>query len=101
MTRNTRLHPTRKPARRRTPRRPRFFLPALEGLETRTLPAGTWTALANLAPSPTGIGTMMLLSDGTVMAQGGNIDRTWYKLAPDSSGSYVAGTWSSRASMSV
>jgi hypothetical protein len=54
-----------------------------------------------LAPSGTGIGTMMLLSDGTVMAQGGNIDKTWYSLTPNAAGNYVSGTWSARASMAV
>jgi hypothetical protein len=44
---------------------------------------------------------MMLLSDGTVMAEGGNVDNTWYKLTPDSTGSYVNGTWSQLASMHV
>jgi hypothetical protein len=45
---------------------------------------------------------MLLLSDGTVMAQSGNYPANtnrWYKLTPDSSGNYVAGTWSQLASM--
>src|SRR5262249_38969226 len=75
--------------------------PNVECLEDRTLMTGTWTTLANLAPSATGIGTMILLTDGTVMAQGGDVDRTWYKLTPNSAGSYANGTWSSRTSMSV
>jgi hypothetical protein len=58
--------------------------------------AGTWTALANTAPG--GVNTMLLLSDGTVMAQDGG-STTWYRLTPNSSGSYVNGTWSTRASM--
>src|SRR6516162_5757474 len=37
----------------------------VEALECRALLSGTWTALAHSAPS--GIGTMELLSDGTVM----------------------------------
>jgi hypothetical protein len=43
---------------------------------------------------------MLLLSDGTVMAQGGSNsnDAHWYKLTPDSTGSYVNGTWSNLAS---
>src|SRR2546423_1290027 len=57
---------------------------------------GTWSSLVNAAPG--GVNTMLLLSDGTVMAQNGG-NTTWYKLAPDSSGSYVNGTWSTRASM--
>jgi hypothetical protein len=73
----------------------------LEVLEARDLPAGTWTALANQAPSPDGTGTMMLLTDGTVMVQGGGIDPSWYRLTPDASGSYVNGTWSQLASMNA
>ncbi len=57
------------------------------------LPAGTWTPLGHAAPN--GIGTMELLTDGTVMAlSGGN----YYKLTPDATGSYVNGTWSQLAS---
>jgi len=84
-----------------TPKRrpPRPHQPiALEELEPRNLPAGTWTPLTNLAPA--GIGTMMLLSDGTVMAQEGGSEK-WDKLTPDAVGSYVNGTWSNLASMST
>lgn len=51
---------------------------------------GSWTALANTAPG--GVSVMLLLSDGTVMAQnsGGN---AWYRLTPDGHGSYANGTW--------
>jgi len=46
---------------------------------------------------------MLLLSDGTVMAKGtaggGGIGNAWYKLTPDANGSYVNGTWSTRAPM--
>jgi hypothetical protein len=63
---------------------------------------GTWTPLAQTAPD--NIILMLLLSDGTVMAKGtagGNdgIGFAWWKLTPDASGSYVNGTWSSRAPM--
>jgi uncharacterized repeat protein (TIGR01451 family) len=46
---------------------------------------------------------MELLSDGTVMASGagGGASKDWYRLTPDASGSYVNGTWSSLASMSL
>lgn len=57
---------------------------------------GTWTALAN--PAPAGIQMMLLLSDGTVMAQQ-PLTANWYRLTPDANGSYVNGTWTSRASM--
>jgi hypothetical protein len=58
--------------------------------------AGKWTPLVN--PAPENIGVMLLLSDGTVMANG-YYDNTWYRLTPDSSGSYEKGTWSQLASM--
>ncbi len=60
---------------------------------------GNWTALTNLAPAS--ISTMMLLSDGTVMAQSGGTSRAWYRLTPDASGSYVNGTWSTLAPMGL
>lgn len=61
----------------------------------------TWQPLVN-APSfdP---GAMFLLTDGTVMVQdlgpnaGGSPN--WWRLTPDSTGSYVDGTWSQLASM--
>jgi hypothetical protein len=71
--------------------------PHLESLEDRIVPVGTWTALTNLAPEA--IGTMMLLSDGTVMAEGNGQTNHWYNLTPDTSGSYTNGAWTSRASM--
>jgi hypothetical protein len=69
----------------------------LESLEDRIVPVGTWTALSNLAPEA--IGTMMLLSDGTVMAEGNGQTTHWYNLTPDTTGSFGNGTWTSRASM--
>src|SRR5205823_2266186 len=51
--------------------------------------------------APDAIGTMMLLSDGTVMAQGSGVTKSWFKLTPDTSGSYTNGTWSSLADMSL
>lgn len=64
-------------------------------IETPTQ-AGTWMPLVN--PAPENIGVMMLLSDGTIAANG-YFDNTWYRLTPDSTGSYVNGTWSQLASM--
>src|SRR5262249_13401872 len=63
---------------------------------TRALAVGTWAPLANAAP--TNIDVMLLLPDGTVMAQGyGGTD--WYRLTPDGHGSYVNGTWMTLAPM--
>ncbi len=64
---------------------------------------GKWTPLANLAPHPAG--TMILLTDGTIMAFGGGsgngpIDH-WMRLTPDAHGSYVNGTWTNLASMNL
>jgi hypothetical protein len=69
-------------------------------------PTGTspWTPLKHLAPFGTP-GTMLLESDGTVLVHDEPDNNTtggttaWYKLTPDSHGSYVDGTWSQIASM--
>ena len=59
---------------------------------------GVWTPLNNMAPD-TNVGVMLLLSDGTVMAKTiscacDTIGNVWDKLTPDSTGSYINGTWS-------
>lgn len=58
---------------------------------------GTWSQLVN--SDPAGTGTMMLLSDGRVMVQGGGVTNAWEALKPDATGSYVNGTFSPLASM--
>lgn len=57
---------------------------------------GFWTALANQPGF--NADTMLLLMDGTVMCHE-FYSPNWHKLAPDPSGSYVQGTWSSLRSM--
>jgi hypothetical protein len=60
---------------------------------------GTWSALAHNAPGS--VDLMLLMSDGTVMAaknDGGTIGNGWFRLTPDSHGSYVSGTWTTLAS---
>jgi len=74
---------------------------SVERLEPRKLLTGNWTALANPVPSTTGTGTMLLLSDGTVMVNGGGVSKQWFQLTPDSASNYVNGTWSSLASMAT
>jgi hypothetical protein len=79
------------------------------GQKAFTGPAGQdmpspWTPLKNAPPFGTP-GTMLLESNGTVLVHdepdndttGGTTD--WYKLTPDSRGSYIDGTWSKIASM--
>src|SRR3954447_18941878 len=78
-------------------RRNRHASATIEALETRTMLA--WTPLTNLAPA--GLGTMMLLTDGTVMAQRANVTNVWYRLTPNASGSYANGTWSTITPMSL
>jgi len=68
--------------------RRRGYRPQLERLETRTALTGTWSTVTNLAPTQvpyanggtTGIGTMELLSDGTVLAFSG-----WIRAASEGS----------------
>src|SRR4051794_5907835 len=76
-----------KKRRRKVP-----VIPRLENLESRQLLSGTWTPLAQSAPG--GVGTMMLMPDGAVIAPINAASTTWAKLTPDSAGSYINGTWS-------
>jgi hypothetical protein len=57
--------------------------------------AGTWTPLKNAAPDGASITHIMLLSDGSVLSFNYNCNTTGnvYRLIPDSTGSYVNGTW--------
>jgi hypothetical protein len=57
--------------------------------------AGSWNPLVNQPQFSAS--TMLLLTDGTVMCQDGGT-ANWWKLTPDSSGSYAQGTWSQLAS---
>jgi len=58
--------------------------------------AQTLTSLKNQPPDGAGIG--YLLTDGRVIFQG-NSESDWAMLTPDSSGSYVNGTWKQIASL--
>ena len=53
---------------------------------------GSWTAVATQPAD--GIGICMLLSDGTVLAEGSGSN--WWQLSPDSSGHYINGNWTAR-----
>jgi hypothetical protein len=55
---------------------------------------GTWSPLAH-QPS-FGAGTMLLLTDGSVMCQNSGTNH-WWKLTPDITGNYLNGTWSALA----
>jgi hypothetical protein len=81
----------------------------LEVLEKRIVPTGTWnpvTAPLGSTPGGTAIdssGTMLMLSDGTAMVQGGGsqTSNAWYRLTPDKFGSYINGSWSTLTPMNV
>jgi len=92
-----------------TPLRPSppLGLPKPSGVKPFHGPPGTvspWTPLKNPPPFRTP-GTMLLESDGTVLVHDepdtNKIAATnkWYKLTPDSKGSYLNGTWSKIPSM--
>src|SRR5690349_6201689 len=93
----------------RTPLRPSPPLgrPKPSGLKPYLGPRGTanpWTPLKNPPPFKTP-GTMLLESNGTVLVHdepdNNKLAATaaWYKLTPNSKGSYIDGTWSKIASM--
>src|ERR1017187_9372307 len=69
-----------------------LFIAGTMLISGQRLLGGTWTALAHTPPES--VNTMLLLSDGTVMAAGANVEAGWYRLTPDGTGSYVNGTWS-------
>ena len=86
---------------------PPLGVPKPSGLKPYNGPAGTvspWTPLKNPPPFKTP-GTMLLQSDGTVLVHDepdtNKIAATnkWYRLTPDSKGSYLNGTWSQIPSM--
>src|SRR5215213_6911706 len=56
--------------------------------------AGTWTTLANAPPAA--VATVLLLTDGSVLAQGVSTNQ-WYRLTPDTNGSYQNGSWTTLA----
>ncbi|HVU19502.1 MAG TPA: hypothetical protein VHE09_02150 [Rhizomicrobium sp.] len=58
--------------------------------------AGTLTNLVHQIPD--GAIITMQLTDGTVLAQGGN-ETDWWKLTPDNTGSYQKGTWTRLADL--
>lgn len=60
-------------------------------------PAQTLRSLTNQPPQGAGLG--FLLTDGTLMFQGGGNESNWWKLTPDNFGHYVNGTWSQLASL--
>ncbi|HEY1638005.1 MAG TPA: kelch repeat-containing protein, partial [Rhizomicrobium sp.] len=77
--------------------RRRFALSLAATLAVASAPVMAGTLKSLVHPPPDGAIITMLLTDGTVMAQGGNAN-DWWKLTPDNKGSYVNGTWTQLAS---
>jgi hypothetical protein len=91
--RSGKKRPDSQQAARRAPTRP-----WLEELETRLVPAGSWTSFVHQAPA--GLGTMFAMPDGSIMAQQAGVSNQWFKLTPGPQGDPATyGTWSSLASM--
>ncbi len=55
---------------------------------------GSWTTVVQAPPNQVGLEHMLLLSDGTVMAQQAGNSPNWFRLTPDLHGSYINGSWS-------
>src|SRR4051794_4952911 len=72
-----------------------------EALESRTMLTGSFALQTNGAFAVSGLGTMLLLTDGSVMAQAQGTSKQWLKLTPDSSGSYSTGSWVQLAPMGL
>ncbi|MDB5390517.1 MAG: algE [Planctomycetaceae bacterium] len=80
----------------RAARRP-AMLSSFEALENRVVLAASWTTLSASGSGPSNGQAMMLLSDGSILVQGGNnsSSTTMFKLSPQANtGSYVNGVWS-------
>ncbi|MBV8800957.1 MAG: hypothetical protein JO208_14270 [Alphaproteobacteria bacterium] len=60
--------------------------------------SGTWTDLKKAFPGPTGPDTSLLMTDGTVLMHSWCTSK-WYRLTPDSKGSYVNGKWTQAGSL--
>ncbi len=66
---------------------------------SQTFTAGKWSRIKN--NPPTGVGHAMLLTDGSVLVINSGCAATgnWYRLVPDSTGSYANGTWSAAGNL--
>jgi hypothetical protein len=62
--------------------------------------AGTWTKTTN--PPPSAVAHALLLTDGSVLVNSfffSSHTDTWYRLVPDSTGSYINGSWVTASSL--
>ncbi|MBV9570116.1 MAG: hypothetical protein JO056_02635 [Alphaproteobacteria bacterium] len=61
--------------------------------------SGVWSALKNMPAFSSFPDTALVLTDGTVVMHDG-CTSDWFRLTPDSKGSYINGAWKKTASMS-
>jgi hypothetical protein len=78
--------------------RHRFALTLTTILAVLPLCAGAQTITNLKNQPPDGAYLTMQMTDGTVVAQGGNLN-DWWQLTPDNTGSYVNGTWTQLATL--
>lgn len=91
------LHLHRKVRRWVLPAALLMLIVTVMGVPHAAKAAGSWTTLS--PPSGQSASTMFLLTDGSVMLQGGNGSRTFMRLSPDQYGNYLNPQWSTPASM--
>ena len=82
----------------RTPPRPPPRRHAITEAMRARAKAGGWQELTNSNTWSNGPATALLMTDGTVLVQD-YCTPNWYRLTPDSTGSYQNGTWSTVAPM--
>ncbi len=68
-------------------------------LPWRAMAVGSWTTVAQTPPNNSAVQLMLLLPDGTVMAQQQGTSAVWYRLTPDRHGSYINGSWTTLTPM--
>jgi len=71
--------------------------PTLPPYHTNSKASGTWTPLKTKFPG-SGADTSLLMTDGTVITHD-VCTSNWYRLTPDSTGSYINGTWTTLPAM--
>ncbi len=83
---------------RHTPARPPAPRVRITNADRINAMAAGWQRVTAAAPfGANGGGTALLMTDGTVMIQ--DNEAGWYSLAPDNTGNYVNGTWTTKASL--
>ncbi len=94
------VRPLTMPRRRKSAANRGALFAQIDRFEQRQLLVGAFAQLTNANPNGDS-GTMLLLTDGSLMVQTAGVTKTWAKLTPDNTGNYLNGTWSPIASMAL